>query len=101
MAHNVRFDRDDVLRPAFERVEALDKFPDDSRWKCTMKLANRLLKLKTYQLDDVLSECGLKRRDEDAMHDAQIDAECAAKVYMHCVKLPPVTHDCLFYWYDK
>ena len=87
-----------MLRPAFENVEALDKFPKDDRWRDTCDICNRLLSLKSKQLDDVLSECGLERRDEDAIHDALIDAECAAKVYMHCSKLPPVKHKGLLFW---
>ena len=39
VCHNVRYDRDEVLRPAFERVNNLVALPHNDRWICTMKLA--------------------------------------------------------------
>lgn len=35
VCHNVDFDRDKVLKPAFKKVGMADKMPMDSRWKCT------------------------------------------------------------------
>lgn len=90
VAHNVEFDRDKVLRPAFERVGHPDLIAKDGRWRCTCKLAERLPNLESRKLDDVLEECGFERRKKDAIHDAVIDAELAAKVYMYLIKLPEV-----------
>ena len=87
-----------VLKPAYERVGNLAGIPRSERWRCTMKLAPRLPRLKTFVLDDVLEECDFERRDEDAHQDAMTDAECAAKVYMHMIKLPEATTMQLGFW---
>lgn len=56
----------------------MDNFPEESRWRCTLDLAERLPRLQTHFLDDVLSECGIGRREEDALHDAYNDAKLTA-----------------------
>ena len=38
VTHNVEYDRDKVLRPAFEKLEVGHLMPVDKRWKCTMDM---------------------------------------------------------------
>ena len=45
VAHNVKYDRDDVLKPAFEKVQNLDKFPPRQRWRCTLVMAKTVPKI--------------------------------------------------------
>ena len=63
-----------VLRPAFERVDNIEKLPKSERVRGALNMASRLPNLDTYFLDDVLEKCGLDRRIEDAYHDAKEDA---------------------------
>ena len=35
IAHNVEYDRDKVLIPAFKKVDNLARLPPNDRWKCT------------------------------------------------------------------
>ena len=39
IAHFVKFDRDDVLKPAFRRLGLKDALPHNGRWICTYELA--------------------------------------------------------------
>ena len=47
-----------------------------------------VLGLTSYGLDAVLEGCGLEPREADKPHEAETDADCAAKVYMHLKTLP-------------
>lgn len=85
VAHNVAYDRDKVLKSAFARVENLDGLPKAGRWRCTMELSERLPNSYIKNLDAVLQDCGFDSRDWDSIHDAVIDAQCCAKIYMHLI----------------
>ena len=76
-----------VLRPAFESMDNIEKLPKSERVRDALDMASRLPNLYTYFLDDVLEKCGFDRRIEDAYHDAREDAEHCGKVYMHLIKL--------------
>ena len=65
VAHNVEYDRDKVLKPAFKKVGNLDAMPPDSRWRCTLELANKIPGLNMVTLDDALEHFGFERRDVD------------------------------------
>ena len=41
IAHKVKYDRDQVLKPAFKRLRNCTGLPRDSRWICTMDLADQ------------------------------------------------------------
>ena len=58
VAHNVDYDRDKVLKPAFAMVDNSSKLPSDERWGCTWKMAQDLYHDKNYSLDDVLVHFG-------------------------------------------
>ena len=88
VAHNADYDFGDVLSKAFKNVGTFDKIPKATRWRCTLNLARNKLKLSSYGLDEVLKGCGIKAREANKPHEAEEDAECAAKVYMHMKALP-------------
>ena len=62
VAFNAKYDRDEVLGPAFARVGSLKKFPVAGRWRCTLKLSFRMSKLEKRQFDDILESLGLAPR---------------------------------------
>ena len=35
VSHNVKYDRDKVLRKAFEKLDAAHLMPPEKRWRCT------------------------------------------------------------------
>ena len=40
VAHNVKYDRDQVLTPAFKRVKTEGFLPPEGRWKCTFEMTD-------------------------------------------------------------
>ena len=59
---SMKYDRDEVLGAAFDRVKNRSNFPESRRWICTYKLSFRMQKLKSRHLDDILEAIGLDRR---------------------------------------
>ena len=90
VAHGVKFDRDKVLKPAFEKVGASHLMPPDARWRCTIDMSEQCENLIEKSLDCCLDYWGFDQRDEAKPHDAMIDCHCAAKVYMKLMQLPPM-----------
>ena len=88
VTHNVKYDRDKVLRPAFEKLEAVHLLPPEKRWRCTYELSERCQGLLVRTLDSVLEHFGFEPRDEEEKHDAIRDCELTAKIYMELMKLP-------------
>lgn len=90
VAHNAEYDRDDVLRPTFEKVSNIDGFPTVDRWVCTIELAKKRTDLvpptTPKGLDSLLSHFGLEPRDTDTNHDAHIDCVKTAQLYMKLSK---------------
>jgi len=86
VAHYAKYDREDVLRPAFEKAGTRKIFPSDGRWRCTFEMAGKSKDLVPDDLprglDDLLEHFGYERRCEDDKHDALTDCRCAAKTYM-------------------
>ena len=92
MAHNAKYDRDDVLKEAFLQVGVT--MIGDERWKCTMEMAGDHPRVPSYMsrgLDELLEHFGHKRREEDAKHDALNDCRLAAKIYMELCKKTKAT----------
>ena len=85
IAHNVRYDRDQVLKPAFKKVGNLEGMPSDDRWVCTIKLADKRTDLVPHYvnkgLDSLLSHFKFERRDPNRVHDAFIDCIKTAQLY--------------------
>ena len=86
IAHFVKYDKDDCLRPAFMRVGNIKNFPPDKRWVCTWNMAHKrtdlIPKKKSKSLDSLLKHFKYKPRDPEDPHDAHLDCQLAAKVYM-------------------
>ena len=62
VAFSMKYDRDEVLGAAFDRVNNRTNFPEARRWVCTYKLSFCIPKLKSRHLDDILEAVGLDRR---------------------------------------
>ena len=45
--------------------------------------------VKIKSLDNLLEHFGFEPRDEDVLHNAILDCQLTAKVYMELMKLPP------------
>ena len=87
IAHFAKYDRDDVLKPAFNRVDVTPI--DDKRWKCTRDMANKhpgVPQDMPRGLDDLLEHFGFNRRDEEEKHNALDDCRMDAKVYLELCK---------------
>ena len=86
IAHNVVYDRDKVLKPVFKRLGLKNALPQNGRWVCTIKLADQRTDLvpkdESKGLDSLLEHFGLDPRDPDEAHDAHIDCQKAAQIYM-------------------
>ena len=86
VAHGVKYDRDAVLNPAFQRVWCSWLMPSDERWVCTYELARQRTDLVPRPtpkgLDSLLGHFGLEQRDPEAKHDAYIDCIKTAQLYM-------------------
>ena len=86
VAHNVRYDRDSVLKPAFEKVGDLKNMPRDTRWVCTIKLADSRYDLVPSRinrgLDSLLEYLKLERREPGKAHEAMDDCIKTAHLYM-------------------
>ena len=87
-AHNVKHDRDQCLKPAFEKVGNLKNLADDKRWKCTYEMSYKVPYLTYRRLDDVLEHFGFERRNVEELHSATNDCRLTAKVYMKLVEVP-------------
>ena len=85
VAHNVKYDRDDVLEKAYERVGNKEGMPSSDRWECTIEISrNRpdlVPKNKSRSLDSLLKCLKLKPRTKGEFHDAHLDCVKAAEVY--------------------
>ena len=61
-------------------------FPYDDRWVCTLELAEKRTDLVPphlkKDLDTLLKHFELERRPEGAKHDAYIDCQKTAQLYM-------------------
>ena len=88
VAHPVDYDRDEVLKEAFEKVGNLERLPGKERWRCTWEMADRVPFLVHGGLDDLLEHFGHPRSDLEAYYDAMEDCILTAKVYMDIVKIP-------------
>lgn len=87
VAHYAKYDRDDVLKPAFDKVGVATI--SSERWKCTKEMANdhpRVPQDMQRGLDDLLECFGYERRDEEERHDALEDCRLDAKVYLELCK---------------
>ena len=88
VAHNIKYDRDQVLGPAYLKVKNFEGMPDHKRWKCTYQMSFRVEKMTHRTLDDCLEHFEFEPRDTDAVHDAMNDCILTAKVYMELAKIP-------------
>ena len=87
VAHNVDYDRDQVLKPAFNKI-CNKKLPLDNRWVCTKKMSYELTDLKGHSLDDVLEYFDFESRCPKTKHDSVTDCHYAAKIYMKMMEKP-------------
>ena len=85
VAHNVQYDLDTVMKPAFERVGNMARLPKPDRWVCTQELSRNIPGLLSHQLDDVLQHLGMQRRPGQGRHDALNDALLCGEAYMRLV----------------
>ena len=90
IAFNAQYDRDKVLKPAYKKVNNLDRLPPDNRWRCALEMACKVPGLNVFTLDDVLEHFGHERRDMNKYHEALEDARCTAKVYMSMMAMPEI-----------
>ena len=88
IAHNVKHDRDQCLKPAFEKVGNLKNLADDERWRCTYEMSSKVPYLSYRNLDDILEHFGFDRRNMDELHNATNDCRLTAKIYMKLVEVP-------------
>ena len=89
VTHNVEYDRDKVLRPAFEKLEVGHLMPVDKRWKCTMDMTKEFAGLFCRSLDALLSWLEFDEREEEDKHEALKDCEATAMAYMKLKAMPP------------
>ena len=89
VAHFAKYDRDQVLLPTFKRLGMEKMMPPVERWRCTFEEAERVPDVKIRDLDTLLEHFGFEARDEDVLHNAVLDCQLTAKVYMELMKLPP------------
>ena len=87
VTHGARHDYLLVLKPAFEKVNNLERLPSADRWQCTIVLSKRLPMVGNRTLDNVLVELGYSRRVPGAFHDAIHDAQLCGLCYMKLVRL--------------
>ena len=87
VAHSAKYDRDEVLGPAYDRVGNIKNLPDSSRWRCTFELSYRLPKSNARNLDEVLEALGMNPRKDDEPHNAIHDAMLCGEVYKKLIKL--------------
>ena len=91
VAHNAKYDRDEVLKPAFEKVGV--PMISDERWKCTWEMAPDHPDVGQYMsrsLDFLLPHLGLEGRNARKRHDAMTDCRLTAMLYMKlCEKIKP------------
>ena len=92
MAHNAKYDREEVLRPVYKKFGMLDSLPNEKRWTCTMMLAGQnedIAKAGTPKdLDSLLEYFYIDSRDEGAKHDAVVDCQKTAELYMKLKAAP-------------
>ena len=64
IAHNVKYDRDEVLKPAYGKLGNPFGLPRDNRWVCTIKMADARTDLVPKNvsrgLDSLLEHFGLE-----------------------------------------
>ena len=84
----MKYDRDKVLRPAYEKLGAAHLLPPEKRWRCALELSERCQGLLVRTLDSVLEHFGFEPRDEEEKHSAIEDCELTAKIYMELMELP-------------
>ena len=101
VAHHVKYDRDDVLKPAFDRLGIKSRMPKDDRWRCTFMMTAREPKIKKRSLDAILEHYRFKSRANTDAHDAVEDCQLTAKVYMKLVQLPPPKTSQLGFEFNK
>ena len=101
VAQNVKYDRDDVLKPAFDRLGIKSKLPNDRRWRCTYLMSERDPKIKVRSLDAILRHYRFKPRTKKDHHDAVEDCQLTAKVYMKLAKLPELKVSKLGFEFNK
>ena len=70
VAHNAAYDRDKVLKKAFEKVGMEEFLPPKDRWRCTLKLAKRVPDIKERGLDNLLEYFDFEKRNPSAPHEA-------------------------------
>ena len=85
VAFNAKYDRDDVLGTAYDKVGNIKNFPDQSRWRCIYKLSFRIPKLEKRQLDDILKALEIEPRKKGEIHDAVTDATKCGLAYMKLI----------------
>ena len=88
VAHNVKHDRDQCLKPAFKKVDNLKNLAEDKRWMCTFEMSYKVPYLTHRTLDDVLEHFNYERRNVEEHHSAMNDCRLTAKVYMKLVEVP-------------
>ena len=86
VGHSVTYDKDQVLRPAFDRVKNAKGFPREERWRCTYQLSHNIPYLRTRDLDSVIWVLGMEPRAPNAAHDALKDAILSGNVFMELMK---------------
>ena len=89
VAHNVWYDLDKALMKTFKRVNMQHILPPKERWRCTMKMSQKLPGKPLALLDDILEYFNYDRRDLSKFHDAMTDAGLTAQVYMKMMTAPP------------
>ena len=66
VCHNMSFDRDDVLRPVFKKLNNPKGLPTKDRWVCTYELAKQRRDIIPFKvkksLDSLLAFFGLEGR---------------------------------------
>ena len=87
VAHKVKFDRDEVLKPAFKKVENDERLPKKERWRCTLAMAKVYGKIPVCFLDECLKHFKIEGRGDD-LHDAVTDARLAGELYMALMNQP-------------
>ena len=86
IAHNVKYDIDQVLKPALKKLSLNESWLQENRWECTIKLADSRTDLVPREIDkdlnSLLKHFNLEYRDPKANHDAYIDCQKTAQLYM-------------------
>ena len=90
VAFHAGYDRDKVLKPAYQVIGSNEMVAMDQRWVCAQERCKRTGNWKVIGLDDALEHFGFEKREEGDSHNALVDARLAAQVYMAASTLAPL-----------